>query len=101
MNVKSRWATDHSPSGSLGLSASGKSTLANELEEWIFEGNGHSYILDGDNTRLGINKDLIVLRNRPGRKYKKSGGDLPDHNDAGIIAIASAHFTLSKRPGGG
>jgi adenylylsulfate kinase len=41
-----------------GLSGSGKSTIANELNTRLFHQNGHSVILDGDNTRLGINHDL-------------------------------------------
>ena len=41
-----------------GLSGSGKSTLANGLHQKLFEIGMHSIVLDGDNTRLGINKDL-------------------------------------------
>jgi adenylylsulfate kinase len=41
-----------------GLSGSGKSTLANALEVALFEKNIRTCCLDGDNTRLGINKDL-------------------------------------------
>ena len=41
-----------------GLSGSGKSTLANELEKKLFEMGKRTYILDGDNLRLGLNSDL-------------------------------------------
>lgn len=41
-----------------GLSGSGKSTLANALHKKLFDRGIHSIVLDGDNTRLGINKDL-------------------------------------------
>ena len=41
-----------------GLSGSGKSTIANELNTRLFQQNKHGIILDGDNTRLGINHDL-------------------------------------------
>jgi len=41
-----------------GLSGSGKSTLANEVEAYLFERGRHTYILDGDNIRHGLNKDL-------------------------------------------
>jgi adenylyl-sulfate kinase len=41
-----------------GLSGSGKSTLANELNTYLFQQGKYSCILDGDNTRLGINHDL-------------------------------------------
>jgi len=41
-----------------GLSGSGKSSIANALEKRLFEMGNHTYCLDGDNTRLGLNKDL-------------------------------------------
>ena len=41
-----------------GLSGSGKSTIANLLEKKLFDMGRHTYILDGDNVRHGLNKDL-------------------------------------------
>ena len=41
-----------------GLSGSGKSTIANEVELKLFDLNVHSYLLDGDNIRHGLNRDL-------------------------------------------
>ena len=41
-----------------GLSGSGKSTLANALEKALHAQGKHTYILDGDNIRQGLNKDL-------------------------------------------
>ncbi len=41
-----------------GLSGSGKSTIANLLEKKLYSTGKHSYILDGDNVRHGLNKDL-------------------------------------------
>lgn len=41
-----------------GLSGAGKSTLANALEKELHAHGKRSYILDGDNVRLGLNKDL-------------------------------------------
>ena len=41
-----------------GLSGSGKSTLANELEIALHQQGQHTYLLDGDNIRQGLNKDL-------------------------------------------
>lgn len=41
-----------------GLSGSGKSTLANLVELRLLQGGRHSYLLDGDNVRHGLNKDL-------------------------------------------
>ncbi len=41
-----------------GLSGSGKSTIANILEKKLFASGRHTYLLDGDNVRHGLNKDL-------------------------------------------
>lgn len=41
-----------------GLSGSGKSTVANALEEKLYERGNHTYLLDGDNLRFGLNGDL-------------------------------------------
>jgi len=41
-----------------GLSASGKSTIANHLEKRMFAAGRHTYMLDGDNVRHGLNRDL-------------------------------------------
>ncbi|MEO1205108.1 MAG: sulfate adenylyltransferase subunit CysN [Pseudomonadota bacterium] len=41
-----------------GLSGSGKSTVANLLEKRLFALNRHTYLLDGDNVRHGLNRDL-------------------------------------------
>ncbi|MEA2027912.1 MAG: adenylyl-sulfate kinase, partial [Campylobacterota bacterium] len=41
-----------------GLSGSGKSTIANALEAKLYELNCHTYLLDGDNVRHGLNRDL-------------------------------------------
>ena len=41
-----------------GLSGSGKSTLANALEQALHQQGRHTYILDGDNIRQGLSKDL-------------------------------------------
>lgn len=41
-----------------GLSGSGKSTIANVLENKLFNNGAQTHILDGDNVRMGLNKDL-------------------------------------------
>ena len=41
-----------------GLSASGKSTIARRVEQLLLERRGMVYVLDGDNIRFGLNKDL-------------------------------------------
>ncbi len=46
-----------------GLSGSGKSTLTRLVEEKLFERGCQTYILDGDNVRFGLNKDLGFIKN--------------------------------------
>jgi adenylylsulfate kinase len=41
-----------------GLSGSGKSTIANAVDRMLFERGCHTFLLDGDNVRHGLNKDL-------------------------------------------
>ena len=44
--------------GLLGLSGSGKSTIADDLEKKLYELGKHTMLLDGDNVRHGLNRDL-------------------------------------------
>src|SRR5690606_3765045 len=44
----------------IGVSGSGKSSLANALEVALFEQGRDTYLLDADNVRHGLNKDLVM-----------------------------------------
>jgi len=71
-----------------GLSGSGKSTVANALDIRLNEGGKATYLLDGDNIRLGINSDLgfsIEDRNENIRRISEIGKLFVD---AGLITIA-------------
>ncbi len=72
-----------------GLSGSGKSTLSNEIEAWIFSNLGKVYVLDGDNTRLGINKDLSFSNEDRKENIRRVAEICRLFNEAGIIVIAS------------
>jgi len=72
-----------------GLSGSGKSTIASELESWIFEQGIMVYILDGDNTRLSINSDLSFSDEDRSENIRRVAEICKLFNDAGIIVIAS------------
>lgn len=72
-----------------GLSGSGKSTLANKVEEWIFQNNGKVYVLDGDNTRLGISSDLSFTDDDRTENMRRVAEICRLFNDAGVIVIAS------------
>ncbi len=52
-----------------GLSGSGKSTIANIVERQLHAQGVHTYLLDGDNIRHGLNKDLGFTAGRPRREH--------------------------------
>ena len=72
-----------------GLSGSGKSTLASALDEWLHQRGVHSYIIDGDNTRMGINSDLNFSREGREENIRRVAELCKLFNDAGIVVISS------------
>ncbi|MET0392118.1 MAG: adenylyl-sulfate kinase, partial [Chitinophagaceae bacterium] len=72
-----------------GLSGSGKSTLASGLDQWLYTRHIHSYIIDGDNTRLGINKDLDFSAAGRQENIRRVAELCKLFNEAGIVVIAS------------
>lgn len=57
-----------------GLSGSGKSTVANLVEENLFHAGVRSYLLDGDNVRHGLNATPQLLAERHGEEFAKRFG---------------------------
>lgn len=72
-----------------GLSGSGKSTLANALDERLYQMGYKTMILDGDNTRLGINKDLKFSDIDRKENIRRVAEMCKLFNEAGIIILAS------------
>jgi len=72
-----------------GLSGSGKSTLASAIDEWLHEQGIRSYIIDGDNTRMGINSDLNFSREGREENIRRVAELCRLFNDAGIVVISS------------
>tara|TARA_Y100000994_G_scaffold240211_1_gene234663 strand:- start:464 stop:1078 length:615 start_codon:yes stop_codon:yes gene_type:complete len=72
-----------------GLSGSGKSTIAVALERSLFEKGILSYRLDGDNIRLGINKNLGFSADDRKENIRRIGEVSKLFTDAGIITLAS------------
>jgi bifunctional enzyme CysN/CysC len=72
-----------------GLSGSGKSTIANELEKQLFASGMHSYVLDGDNLRLGLNKDLGFTPADRAENVRRVGHVAQLMSDAGLIVIVA------------
>jgi adenylylsulfate kinase len=72
-----------------GLSASGKSTIACILEQMLLHKKKHAYRLDGDNIRMGLNKNLGFSAEDRAENIRRIGEVAKLFTDAGAIAITS------------
>jgi len=72
-----------------GLSCAGKSTIANALEERLNELNIHTFNLDGDNVRHGLNKDLSFSDEDRSENIRRVGEIIKFFIDSGLIVIAA------------
>ncbi len=72
-----------------GLPASGKSTLANLLEKRLYAAGKHTYILDGDNVRHGLNRDLGFREADRVENIRRVAEVARLLVDAGLIAMAA------------
>ncbi|HEA67875.1 MAG TPA: adenylyl-sulfate kinase [Desulfobacterales bacterium] len=72
-----------------GLSGSGKSTLAHALEEHLFNMGIRSYVLDGDNIRVGLNKDLGLSPEHRKENIRRIAEVSKLMVDSGILVIAA------------
>jgi bifunctional enzyme CysN/CysC len=72
-----------------GLSGAGKSTLANALEQALVQRGHHSYLLDGDNVRHGLNKDLDFSDAGRNENIRRIGEVSALFVDAGLIVVTA------------
>ena len=72
-----------------GLSGSGKSTIANALEEKLFSEGIKTYVLDGDNVRSGVNKDLSFSAEDRSENNRRIGEVAKLFVDAGVVVLAA------------
>ncbi|MDC6367799.1 MULTISPECIES: adenylyl-sulfate kinase [Flavobacteriaceae] len=72
-----------------GLSGSGKSTIANAVEQKLFDEGVKTYILDGDNVRHGINKDLSFSPEDRSENIRRIGEIANLFVDAGVVVLAA------------
>ena len=72
-----------------GLSGSGKSTVAVEVERRLCMAGRATYLLDGDNLRFGLNKDLTFSAEDRRENIRRIGEVAKLFSDAGIIVLAS------------
>ncbi len=72
-----------------GLSGSGKSTLANAVEKKLCEKKIHTYLLDGDNIRHGLNKDLGFSEQSREENIRRLGEVVRLFVDAGVVVLTA------------
>ncbi|MCK9918225.1 adenylyl-sulfate kinase, partial [Microbacteriaceae bacterium K1510] len=72
-----------------GLSGAGKSTLANALEKQLHELGIHTYLLDGDNIRQGINRDLGFSAEDRTENIRRIGEVARLFVDAGVLVLTA------------
>ena len=72
-----------------GLSGSGKSTIANMVEKQLHRMNRHTFLLDGDNVRHGLNKDLGFTEADRIENIRRVGEVARLMTDAGLIVITA------------
>jgi adenylylsulfate kinase len=72
-----------------GLSGSGKSTIAVELEKYLYQKGFFTYLLDGDNIRHGLNSELTFSPEDREENIRRIGEVACLFLDAGLITIAS------------
>jgi len=72
-----------------GLSGSGKSTIAGAVEQKLFELGHHTYLLDGDNVRHGLNKDLAFSDTDRIENIRRIGELSKLMIDAGLLVMTA------------
>ena len=72
-----------------GLSGSGKSTIASAVEQKLFESGHHTYLLDGDNVRHGLNGDLGFSDEDRVENIRRIGELSKLMIDAGLIVLTA------------
>jgi bifunctional enzyme CysN/CysC len=72
-----------------GLSGAGKSSLANALEQALFQRGHHSYLLDGDNVRHGLNRDLGFTDEGRVENIRRVGEVARLMADAGLVVLSA------------
>lgn len=72
-----------------GLSGSGKSTIANLVDKKLYEQGRHTYTLDGDNVRHGLNRDLGFTKEDRIENIRRIGEVARLMTDAGLIVMCS------------
>lgn len=72
-----------------GLSGSGKSTLANAVEQLLVSEQIHTYVLDGDNIRMGINRDLDFSEQGRKENIRRIGEVAKLFVDAGVVILTA------------
>ncbi len=92
VTIDDRWKSNGYKSCVLwftGLSASGKSTVAHALDKYFHRSGIHSYVLDGDNVRHGLNKDLGLSPEDRKENIRRIGEVSRLFVDSGLLVLAA------------
>ena len=99
VNKSARAQTKHQKPAVLwftGLSGSGKSTVANLVEQKLHDRGRHTYTLDGDNVRHGLNKDLGFTDADRVENIRRVAETAKLMIDAGLIVLVFVHFAFRQ-----
>ena len=82
-----------------GLSGAGKSTIAGAVEQKLYERGHHTYLLDGDNIRHGLNKNLGFSDEDRIENIRRIGEMAKLFSDAGLIVLTAfiSPFRANRR----
>ena len=72
-----------------GLSACGKSTIANEVDHLLHGKGKRTYVLDGDNVRMGLNKNLGFSAEDRAENIRRIGEVAKLFADAGLLTLTA------------
>ncbi|WP_017186831.1 adenylyl-sulfate kinase [Alkalibacillus haloalkaliphilus] len=72
-----------------GLSASGKSTIGNSVEKQLYQKGIHSYLLDGDDIRQGLNQDLGFSEHDRSENIRRIAEVANTLRQSGLVTIVS------------
>ena len=80
-----------------GLSGAGKSTIANLVEKQLHALGRHTYLLDGDNVRHGLNRDLGFTDADRVENIRRVAEVAKLMVDAGLIVLVVVHLAVPRR----
>src|SRR5262245_64507803 len=72
-----------------GLSGSGKSTISTAVQRMLYDDNHLAYVLDGDNIRHGLNKDLVFSPEARVENIRRIGEVSKLFRESGVVVLTA------------